>query len=59
VDEESNYKARPIIDETARAKIFLTPTISALIKGLSGNNKALDDAGVYLKEIQAFRLRSR
>jgi hypothetical protein len=50
LDTESEYKARPVIDETTRSKIFLTPTISAFIKGSSGNALALDDAASYLKE---------
>jgi hypothetical protein len=50
LDTESEYKARPIIDETARAKIFLTPSISAWIKGTTGNAQALDDAATYLIE---------
>lgn len=55
LDTESDYKARPIIDETARAKIFLTPTVSAFIKGLSGNVQALDEAAAYLiEQMQAF-----
>jgi hypothetical protein len=50
LDTESEFKARPVIDETARAKTFLTPVISAFIKGSSGNAIALDDAALYLKE---------
>lgn len=50
LDTESEYnKAKPIIDETAKAKIFLTPSVSAYIKGESGNASALDDACEYLK----------
>lgn len=55
LDPESDYKARPIIDETARANMFLTPTISAFIKGSMGSAKALDDAASYLiEQMQAF-----
>jgi hypothetical protein len=55
LDTESDYKARPVIDETARAKVFLTPSVSAFIKGFSGNALAVDDAVAYLTEqIQAF-----
>jgi hypothetical protein len=55
LDPESEYKARPVIDETGRAKIFLTPSISAFIKGFSGSAQALDDAAAYLTEqLQSF-----
>jgi hypothetical protein len=55
LDTESEYKARPVIDETAHAKIYLTPTISAFIKGSSGNAMAIDDATSYLiKQIESF-----
>jgi hypothetical protein len=55
LDTESEYKARPVIDETARAKIFLTPSISAWIKGQSGNARALEDAATHMNEqMQAF-----
>jgi len=50
LDAEAERKANPIIDETASAKIFLTPSISGFIKGVSGNAKALDDAASYLIE---------
>ena len=50
LDSESGYKAKPIIDETARVKMLLTPSISAFIKGLSGNAQALDEAAIYLTE---------
>jgi hypothetical protein len=50
LDEELEKRARPVIDETAQAKIFLTPSISAFIKGLSGNVQALDEAAAYLNE---------
>lgn len=55
LDTESDYKAKPIIDETARAKMFITPSISAFIKGLPGNSQAVDDAAAYLiEQMQAF-----
>jgi hypothetical protein len=55
LDTESDYKAKPVIDETARAKMFLTPTVSAFIKGTSGNAMALDDAASHLiEQMQAF-----
>lgn len=50
LDPEKERQANPIIDETADAKIFLTPSISGYIKGLSGNAKAIDDASSYLVE---------
>lgn len=49
LDTESEFnKAKPIIDETAKAKIFLTPSVSGYIKGESGSASALDDATEYL-----------
>lgn len=55
LDTESDKKARPVIDETARSRMFLTPSISAFIKGTSGNAQALDDATACLiEQMQAF-----
>lgn len=55
LDTESDRKARPIIDETARSKMFLTPSISAFFKGISGNAQAMDDATACLiEQMQAF-----
>jgi hypothetical protein len=50
LDPEKERQANPIIDETADARIFLTPSISGYIKGLSGSAKAIDDAKAYLVE---------
>lgn len=50
LDVQRERQANPIIDETATAKIFLTPSVSGYIKGVSGNAKALDDAASYLAE---------
>lgn len=45
LDPESDRdKAVPVIDTTARAEIFLAPTVSGYIKGASGNADALDRA---------------
>lgn len=55
LDAERDRQANPIIDETSTAKIFLTPSISGFIKGVSGNAKALDEATSYLiEQIVAF-----
>lgn len=60
LDSESERKATPIIDETSSAKIFLTPSISGIIRGTTGNAKALDDAAMYLTEqILAFPYESQ
>lgn len=50
LDAEIDRRAKPVIDETAKAKIFLTPSVSANIKGVSGSVTALDDAATYLVE---------
>lgn len=50
LDPEKERQAYPVIDETADAKIFLTPSISGYIKGLSGNARAVDNAVAYLSE---------
>lgn len=56
LDTESEYnKARPVIDQTAKAQIYLAPTVSGYIKGETGNSSALDDAKAYLEEqLRAF-----
>lgn len=56
LDTESEYnKARPVIDQTAKAQIYLAPTVSGYIKGETGNASALDDAKAYLEEqLRAF-----
>jgi len=48
LDEEVDRRAKPIIDEEAKAKIYLTPSVSGYIKGEKGNVSALDDAAAYL-----------
>jgi len=50
LDPEKERQASPIIDETADARIFLAPSISGYIKGLSGNARAIEDAQAYLTE---------
>jgi hypothetical protein len=50
LDQERERQANPIIDETTAAKIFLTPSISAFIKGTSGSATSLDDASSYLND---------
>lgn len=50
LDPERERQAIPIIDETADAKVFLTPSVSGYIKGASGNAKALEDAVSYLRD---------
>jgi len=51
LDTESDYnRAKPIIDETSKAKIFLTPSISGYIKGASGNAEAMENAAAFLVE---------
>lgn len=50
LDSERERQANPIIDETADAKIFLTPSVSGFIKETLGNAKALNDASAYLIE---------
>ncbi|MDX1906189.1 MAG: CRISPR-associated protein Cas7 [Bacteroidia bacterium] len=47
--ESERPKAHPVIDETAKARIFLTPSVSGYIKGESGSPDALDDAVAYIK----------
>jgi hypothetical protein len=55
LDEEIDRRAKPIIDETAKAEIFLTPSVSGYIKGEKGNATAIDEAIAYLTEqMQAF-----
>lgn len=55
LDQEADRRAKPIIDETSKAKIFLTPSVSASIKGVSGSASALEDAAAYLvQQMQAF-----
>jgi hypothetical protein len=48
LDVERERQANPIIDETADAKIFLTPSVSGFVKGASGDAKSLYDATSYL-----------
>jgi hypothetical protein len=55
LDEEIDRRAKPIIDETAKAEIFLTPSVSGYIKGEKGNASAIDEAITYLiEQMQAF-----
>jgi hypothetical protein len=55
LDTDAVDKAKPVIDETARAQLFLTPSVSGYIPGATGNAAALDDAAAYLTEqIAAF-----
>lgn len=50
LDPERDRTAMPIIDETSKAKIFQTPSISAYIKGTSGTASAIEDASSHLVE---------
>lgn len=50
LDPEVDRRAKPIIDETSSAKIFLTPSISGYVKGASGSAQALDNASAYLAQ---------
>src|SRR5690606_7643279 len=56
LDPESDRdKAIPVIDRSAKADIYLAPTISGYIKGASGSASAMDDAKAQLvQRMQAF-----
>lgn len=54
-ESEEFLRANPIIDEQAKAQIFLAPTISAYVKGEAGSVTAVDDAVSYLiEQMKAF-----
>ena len=44
LDAEAERRANPVIDETSTARIFLTPPVSGVIKGVSGKANALDES---------------
>jgi len=48
LDDEVDRRAKPIIDEEAKAEIYLAPSVSGYIKGEKGNVNALDNAAAYL-----------
>jgi hypothetical protein len=49
LDDEVDFpKAKPVLDPTANAKLFLTPAVSAYIKGEKGNATALDAAAAEI-----------
>lgn len=50
LDQESDRRANPVIDETADAKLFLTPSISGYVKGVSGSAQAIQEAEAYLAD---------
>jgi hypothetical protein len=52
IDDESGetVRANPVIDETAKAKIYLAPPISGVVKGEKGSAQAVENAAEYLKE---------
>jgi hypothetical protein len=50
-EAETDFRrANPIIDESGKAKVFLAPPISGVIKGEKGSPTATDDAVDYLME---------
>ena len=49
-DEYDRPTAKPVIDESSGAEIFLTPLISGVIPGFSGSSDALDRAEQNIKE---------
>lgn len=54
LDPESDRdKAIPVIDKTAKAEVFLAPTISGFIKGATGSASAMDDAKAKLIELMS------
>ena len=61
LDTELEYnKARPIIDQTAKAEVYLAPTVSGYIKGETGSAIAIDDARAYLEaQLRAFPYESQ
>jgi len=48
LDPEKDRTAVPIIDNTSTAMIFLTPSVSGFIPGISGKATAVEDAVQYL-----------
>jgi len=47
-DEYERPTAKPVIDESSGAEIFMTPVISTAIPGFSGSSNALDEAEKHL-----------